>query len=161
MQSSTRPNPASTGLLRVPALAEDSDASPTEPSQPTARKLATRLRYLQTALHIGVTHIQYIGLLPVLDKNARSRGRSCLPACVFLLQNYRSDVYLILYSDKHKMSWGKILWRIDPFLGNGSIKPSRGDRFLVNTFQRISNNRGYPLLGNGRVFCAVVRPENI
>jgi hypothetical protein len=48
--------------LREPALAEESDASSTEPSQPTARKLATRLRYLKTALHIGVTDIQYIGL---------------------------------------------------------------------------------------------------
>jgi hypothetical protein len=31
----------------------------------------------------------------------------------------------------------------------------------VNTFQRIRNKRGHPLLGNGCVFCAVVRPEAI
>jgi hypothetical protein len=68
--------------------------------------------------------------------------------------------------------------RADPWLGNASDTRTQRQnrcckrRFLcwsvpcpllsndsVNTFQRIRNNRERPLLSNGRVFCAVVRPE--
>jgi hypothetical protein len=71
--------------------------------------------------------------------------------------------------------------RVDPFLSNDSVNTSRGNEYAGNNRitsvamqrrckynSRIGVVRGvfyvvrlYPLLGNGCVFCAVVRPKTI
>jgi hypothetical protein len=67
--------------------------------------------------------------------------------------SYNPTLYTVIYTGIVSLNNPQkiILWRMYPLPRN----------YSVNMFQRIRNNIGRPFLGNGCVFCAVVRPEAV